>query len=433
MLVEISTQTILPAARQTFGEVFADGTQLQLIRKDRFALPEILLWNGRSATTGTKVEHLGQIYQPGRLHPTVLQNVHLPTQVAPYGSIKDLFAEICNAFLTHFNVSDSGAALLTGSAITTWFTESLPIAPCISVATSTPTQAVLLMRFLACFCYHPLLLGSLSTNGFLSLPMQLTPTLIIHESGLSKKASTLLNASNYRGLPVHKSERLLDLYCAKAIVGQHHATFLENAIQVTIDPPRPLQISSFDERAEAELVKQFQSRLLMYRLENRERVVSSCFDVPDFISPTREIARNLGKCLLDDELQQKVYALLRDQDNELRGTRSLDFPATVIETLLAFCHEDGTASVHVKEIALGARTILEARGENAELSYERTGLILKNLGLHTVKLDRDGKGLLLVNETKRRIHQLAARYSIETSAPKGSAICQHCAEDESGT
>ena len=202
-----------------------------------------------------------------------------------YGSIKDLFGEICNAFLTHFNLSDSGAALLTGFAITTWFAESLPIAPCISVATSTPTQAVLLMRFFACFCYHPLLLGSLSTNGFLSLPMQLTPTLIIHESGLSKKASTLLNASNYRGLPVHKSERLLDLYCAKAIVGQHHATFLENAIQVTIDPPRPLQISSFDERAEAELVKQFQSRLLMYRLENRERVVSSCFDIPDFISP----------------------------------------------------------------------------------------------------------------------------------------------------
>jgi hypothetical protein len=135
-------------------------------------------------------------------------------------------------------------------------------------------------------------------------------------------------------------------------------------------------------------------------------------------------------CLVDDALQQNVAALLRDRDQELRGNRSLDFPATVIEALFAFCHENGTRAVHVKEITLAARTILEARGEEAALSYERTGLILRNLGLHTVKLDRDGKGLELREGMNKRIHELAAQYTIETAAPKGARLCQYCTGEE---
>jgi len=134
-------------------------------------------------------------------------------------------------------------------------------------------------------------------------------------------------------------------------------------------------------------------------------------------------------CLVDEELQKNISALLLDRDRELRGNRSLDFPATVIEALLAFCHENGTTSVHVKDMTLGARAILEARGENAELSYESVGLILKNLGLHTAKLDRNGKGLELREETRKRIHHLAIQYDIETAASKGVRLCQYCTGD----
>jgi hypothetical protein len=356
--------------------------------------------------------------------------MHLPTHVAPYGSAKDLFGNIRNSFLAHCNLSKSSSALLSAFAISTSFIEFLFVAPCISIATSTLTEAVILLRLLGCFCFHPLRLGTLSKNGMLSLPAQLRSTLLINGSGLSKGAHALLNTSNHRGLTVQKSDQLVDVFCAKAIAGVQHATFLDNAVQITIDPRGRVQASSFSERAEMDLAQEFQPQLLKYRLENRERVLSSSFDVPEFISPTREIARNLGMCLLDGELQQSVSALLCDRDQELRGNRSADLPATVVEVLLAFCNEIGTTSVHVKEITLAARTILEARGENSELSYERTGATLNQLGFHTVKLDRDGRGFKLREEERRRVHHLATQYDIETAVPHGTPICQHCVDQE---
>jgi len=259
----------------------------------------------------------------------------------------------------------------------------------------------------------------------LSLPTQLGSTLLINGSGISKGAHAILNASTHRALTFQKGDQLVEVYCAKAIAGVQHATFLDNAIQITIDPSRG--ISTFDDRAEAELAEEFQPQLLRYRLENRERVLSSRFDVPKFISPTREIARNLGRCLVDDELQRHLSELLCDRNEELRGDRSADLPATVIEALLAFCHENETTSIHVKDITLAVRAILEARGENSELSYERIGATLKSLGFYTMKLDRDGRGFKLREEERQRVHHLATQYDIETVVPNGTPICQHCA------
>jgi hypothetical protein len=391
--------------------------------------PEILGWDGRTATTALQFACSGQIYEPTFIHPSILSRTHLPTHAAPYGSAKKLFDEIGNAFLANFNLTDASAALLTASAISSWFATCFAVAPCLSIATSTTSEAVRVLRFLSCFCYHPLRLGALSRNDLLNLPMQLHPTLLINGTGLNKGAHTLLNVSNHRGIFVQKDGSLVDLYCAKVVAGVHQATFLEGALHVSIDPPQLIQTSPFDDDAEEELARRFQPRLLRYRLENWDQVARSLFDAPAFISPTREIARTLGMCLVDEELQKNISALLLDRDRELRGNRSLDFPATVIEALLAFCHENGTTSVHVKDITLGARAILEARGENAELSYESVGLILKNLGLHTAKLDRNGKGLELREETRKRIHHLALQYDIETAASKGVRLCQYCTGD----
>ena len=62
----------------------------------------------------------------------------------------------------------------------------------------------------------------------------------------------------------------MDVFCAKAIAGVQHATFLDHAIQITVDPPG--QNWSFDEHVEAELALEFQPQLLKYFLENRQRV-----------------------------------------------------------------------------------------------------------------------------------------------------------------
>jgi hypothetical protein len=246
-------------------------------------------------------------------------------------------------------------------------------------------------------------------------------TLLINQSGMSAKTQRFLNSCSYRGVPVYRNGQLKDLFGLNVVAGNTHANLLENAIQIDIPPRCGGLPAILDEKAQQQLVSEFQPKLLMYRLENFRKISASRFDVPRFTSPTREIARALGMCIIDSKLRGEVVGLLDPQDASTRAELSMDLRAVVLEALLVLCHEH-KESVYVKEVRDMVNAILRDRGERGDLTYKAVGAQLKALRLFTKKLDKFGRGIDLREDIRKQIHRLAVDYGV-LSVEQGHQCC----------
>ena len=57
--------------------------------------PNLLLWDGREHMVGEVVEYRGLRYKARAINGTILQGLKLPDKVGSFGSVQELFAELC--------------------------------------------------------------------------------------------------------------------------------------------------------------------------------------------------------------------------------------------------------------------------------------------------------------------------------------------------
>lgn len=417
----------------TAGGTFSDGIVFELVREAQDpAQLHLLLWNGAHATVAARAQYNGRVYVPLALDPSILLAMQLPTRPAPYGSTRELFTEIGKLFMRYSELAENHVSLLVHFVLSSWFVAFLPTPACLSIVGPTQAEAVLLLRLLHCLCRHALMVGGVTAAGLCSLPMNLGPTLLINQEELSKSTRALLRASNIPHFRVPRRGQLLDLGCSKAIYSGpklQDDAMAENAVKISVTPARR-QLPCLGEETRKQIAANFQAKLLAYRLSNYAKVRYSEFDVPQFTSGTRDLARSLGACIIDDpELQATVIPLLQDQDEEVRLEHSTMLEAIVAEAALFFCHEAQRESVFVGELTSAVNGILHGRGETLQLEPRAVGDKLRSLGLFTRRLGSAGRGILLMDADRRRIHQLARNFDV-ASVQNGVARCAHCTQSE---
>jgi hypothetical protein len=254
---------------------------------------------------------------------------------------------------------------------------------------------------------------------------------IINQPESTKELLRAVGAMSRPGVRIPRNGRLLDVFCPIVVCTEDPTTdswLLENSIQIELMPTgtRCQRISPLRQR---EISRELQAKLLSYRFINFSKVQQSEFDAPQFSFRTRETARNLGACVIDDrELQSRVISLLEQQDEDVRVRRTTKLEAIVIEAGLLFCHEKKKReSAYVSEFATVSSAILENRGESIKLEPRAIGDILRSLGLFTRRLDRAGRGILLLREVRDQIHQLAWRFGVR-SIEDGVDRCEFCTQ-----
>jgi hypothetical protein len=190
-------------------------------------------------------------------------------------------------------------------------------------------------------------------------------------------------------------------------------------------PPAISLFSEQDERREAFRINSLQNKLLEYRLQNFSKIALSDFDAPNFYGASREMARSLGRCIVDaPELQTKIINLLapRNDADQVEGTNRL--AAVIAEALVVCCHEQ-KLSVHVGEIATLVNAILTRNGEFVQLRPRQVGAKLKRMGFCTTRLDSAGRGIYLLKEQCAQIHELARSLRVPTLR-ESLPGCPHC-------
>jgi hypothetical protein len=361
-----------------------------------------------------------------------MRGIPLPIREEPYGTTVELLTQIRKTILEQISVSNEVSAVLTYWVLSTWFMESLPIAPCL-VITGASHEGDMVLRTLKVFCRFPLLMAGVSSASLRGIDWTLRPTLLLSEPNLSKQMTAVLGCSTSQGYLVGTAGKYQDYFGSKAIyLGEDppiHAmprfSLHVNAASMSKAGPgyaRPLSNS---------IAQSFQDRLVDYRLKNLVRVHNSDFDASSLHSDTRSVANALGACIVDaPDLQAELVSLLVPRAQQQLEDRSNSHEALVIEGTLSLCHQ-GKLQIFVKEIADEVNRIQASRGETLRFTAEKVGHKLKKVGLCTRRLSSAGNGLLIDHTTRVRLHEVAAAFLDAGFVPDDQNLhCSLCNENK---
>ena len=143
-------------------------------------------------------------------------------------------------------------------------------------------------------------------------------------------------------------------------------------------------------------------------------------------SPCPPLAAGICACFADEpELRDRQLALLVEANQSAQDARSADPRVPLIEALWSRCHETGREHLYVAEMAADLNAILLLGGHSA-VSCRSVGALLKGLGIRTLRLDRQGRGIKLSAPVRRQIHDLAATFDVPSRA-KPRPGCAECA------
>lgn len=388
----------------TGGEVLGDGSFVELIRDGAQEL--LLRWSTAESSIAAEVACGDWWYVPTDAASLIH---HLPSEPVAYGSTETLFAAMTAFIEKSSGVDSEDAELLAFVGLASYFCDCLSMSPCLLLF-GAPLQAVSLLRVLGCVCRHPILSAGSSVGG---LPPELRPTRLICQT--DSRVDRQLAALQFSGFGIidPQPRQISGASVIYAGDAELKTPFAEVCLQLRLSPGnRPFGIQ--DEDQQSATATQLQNQLLMYRLQNYSKVKACQFDVPEFCGPARECARTLGRCIVDaPDLQSRLTALLRSQDEAERTESASKLDAVVVEALAVCCHER-KPSVHVGEVAALANGILSRGGEVVELSDKQVGGRMKRLGFRTTRLDAGGRGIYLLNGACARIHKLGRAFEVPT-------------------
>ena len=326
----------------TGGEVFSDGSILELIRGPKCEL-NLLRWDGKSAKMAGQFVRGDETFVPMRVDPVILRSMRLPNSIEKYGSTRKLFTEISGLISQTTQAGDSVALPLTFFVFATWLADSLPVAPFAWIVTPPTTTAAPLGQLLGLLCRRAFVLSDVSSTRFHSLPMDLQPTLLTEIFQPTRRALNLLRASTRHGAFVAAGGKAMDAFCAKIVFAPEplrdpaSAGFpFELVLPPTLEYLPPISASEVER-----IATEYQAKLLRYRLLNRAKVRAPTFDMNQFTVPMQELAYSLAASIVDDEaLQSEIVPFLKPLDREIHVDRASLLPAIVLEVLLARCHND---------------------------------------------------------------------------------------------
>ncbi len=409
------------------GEKFPDGAMIELVSSSSGRnKPDLLLWDGNTATIGSRVEHDGRIYEALELPPSLYRATRLPSQCSDYVSARDLHAALTDLFQQHLHLPEREVNLTACFAICSCLADRLPIAPSLVISGPDEDLGIDILRLLGSVCYHPLILAGLTPGSFRLLPLQLPLTLLLNQQEMTAKLERLIRSSSYRGLYfLGNRGSVIDRFGPKAILCGNNAAIDQlggGVIQIFL-PPSQSQPFVSDEQTLTGIANALQPRLLMYRLKNSGKANQSQVDLSEFTYATRPLARALAMCFPEDlELAREMVQLLRPQDEDARLQRANSIGCAIVEVLLGFIHEQKLTEMTVGDLADFANSFLRSRGEILAYSPEEVGWKLRGLKLIRHRTS-SGSQIQFDGQTSQQVHRLAREYDLEPSCIETCSEC----------
>lgn len=425
--------------RATVGNLLTHGIIELVSDRAHDGRLRLLVWNGTRAYIADSVTEKVQPpsapeserekieYVPVDIDLTVRRSIRFAERADSFDSSRKLFDDLCGVIKLYTELPERFVFLVAHVVRASWFSDYSDSWISLAITGPPSYQGQQLFRLLLCLCRRPLLLAEVSLPALCALPMDLCPSLFIDRSDFSPQLQRVLRATQARGHVAWKG-KLVRTRCTTVVctdVSLNYPGSGWSGIEIPAIPTCPA-LPVLTQHIEQRIADEFQPKLLMYRVSNHRQVMDSAFDVPAFTPPVRDVARYLGACVVDDpDLQAGIVNLMKEEDEQVHEAFSADLVRIVLDAMLRLCHKPDKASAFVGEITTAANEILEQRGEALELKPRLVGSKLRLLGLATTRLDASGRGILLLDSVRKRIHEMAWSNGV-LGSDGDQSVCDHC-------
>ncbi|GAC1438189.1 MAG: hypothetical protein NVSMB58_32800 [Terriglobales bacterium] len=409
----------------TAGEVFADGSLIELVRDtvDPGRI-NLLKWNGVTATIKREFSCSARMYIPISFDSSILASMSLPVAPTSYESVREIFDELAQVFITFCALPQRYADLSAAFVLSTWFADCSITSPRLCAVGSSGNGVVQFLRVLGSLCRHGILIANAPESELIGMVTKTKPTVILYDREFRNGIRGFLLASEHSDFGLLRKNRLTNISCASAFYcSPHDQKSFRDYLQIPIAPVRHDLLPWAQDHNH--IADNLQGKLLSYRLNNKQKFSKTIPELTDVFRSCGELPRLLAGFIVDDpELQMRILAHLRDLHQVVLVDRSWQVESLILEALLVACHEDERHSVHVGEVTEIVNEILCLRGEACKFKARKIGSRLTTLGLFSER-GRNGYGFLLTQETRRRIHDLASTYDVP-SLIDGMPGCDDC-------
>ncbi len=386
---------------------------------------KILLWKRGVATIHENLTWDGCEFVPVELHPSVLEEVALPSCVSPVAeNAQQLIDDISNCIGQYIDIEQDELVLASHFVLATWFPDVLPVAPYLSVAGPYGAGKSTFVSLFHSLCRRAIRVVDLTPPTLYRLPKSIVCTLLIDEFSCGTRSSeknavlSMLRSGTTRVGGVFRGERLYKTFCAKVLAsrqGWQDAALSSRCITIALRPTRK-DLRVLDHDLLQKIADEFQPRLFAYRLRHYWEIQKH-FQIatPDFLPRTKDLARALSAPLLGDRLKiNELFSALARQDHEAMLNRFSE-PEWVVA--IALYRESHRAEKHLTmgSLALTVADVIAANGETYSLSPRALGEHVRAFGLRTCQLGNQGRGLILSQHVRLQMHEIALGMGINRS------------------
>ena len=119
---------------RTSGEIFDDGSVIELVSSPTDSQIDLLFWHKHRKTIAPQIEHCNRVYQAPDLDKTLLRAIHFPMKATDYGTDRKLFTEVIKLFERYIGSPKSDASLLTAWSCSAWFQDCVAKPPTLLIS-----------------------------------------------------------------------------------------------------------------------------------------------------------------------------------------------------------------------------------------------------------------------------------------------------------
>ena len=417
-----SVQTNELSRSQTLGAVLPDLMIEAVVDQSHTTQLRLHTWDGRKGATTPTVSFRGCTYMAAPVASGLPRAVRFPSSSKAFGTATQLTSSMLKFLSRYASLAPDAAAFIVAFGLSSWFVDCFPVAPILYLL-GPDNEVTLLLRLMGCFCRRPILLSEVDIAALGTLPRDLNPTLLVNQRDLGRGVTRVLLAANDRHFAIARGKGEIYAYGAKAFASVPE--FADTTgVRVSLSPAQE-PLPTLTDATEREVANDFQSKLLRFRMVNRQRVCDAEVNTRVFVPAMREEVRAWLAPICDcPDLRKSVNSSLLQQSQDVQGDRLSNDQCVVAEAALFFCHKPNTDHFFIGDLAETANDLLRGRHDDRVLTDKKVGLLLRALGIHGERVVK-GYKVSLTDGVREQIHRVAEAYQV-VAVQDGVARCAHC-------
>lgn len=417
-----SSTTIATVPVQIDFRELDDGSLVEVVEDPEDPTQtRLAVWKDGAVRYDKQIVYGNQVLLPRQRSGEILPYMRLPQAALPYASVPALLEEIIGFLSSSVVLPQGYETILASFVLNTWLVDRFSTAPYISLVGLPQSGKTTLLKTLRLICRRPLLVADLTTAAFYDACAQLSPTLLIDETGTHgnpRQLHHLLRMGTTRDLLAMKKGRTYHAFGAKVIAflePPDDPALISRCLLVPMHEANPPTSARSSDPSQELPGMELQGKLLQFRFDHYKSIRPVEVPKAKQLRPrTQDLLSILAAPFAEDlELCEYLFRFFEMQDEAKKEPLEPEKSAVLaaLFSMVHFYHEKN--HMWVSELGGVVNDMLKRGGQSMKLTPRKVGSVLTSLGFLSRKRTNKGWNITLYKSDHERIHEMVKNHGLD--------------------